>query len=94
MCTTENTIHRQKSVLDLSNDDIATRMTAAGQKVSGDMVQKIFSGNAGVTVDKIGAFLGSLGLRVVSADDVVIPVKEHDALRLFAIKGLDRKPGE
>lgn len=94
MCSTENLIHRQKSVLDLNNDQIAGLMTAAGQKVSGDMVQKIFSGNAGVTVDKIGAFLQSLRLKVVSADDVVIPAAEHDALRLFAIKGLDRKPGE
>ena len=88
MCTIENMIHRQKSQLDLKNEAIAELMQRAGHQVSGSQIQKIFSGESGITVDKIGAFLQALGLRVIGTDDKVMPHAEYQALAVFARKAL------
>ncbi len=91
MCRTVNLIHRKKSESDLNNDGISKAMTARGTAVSGDMVQKYFSGSSGVPVDNLGAFLHALGLKVVDENSPDISPEEYTALKLFAGKHLNEK---
>jgi len=84
MCKTVNLIYKQKSALDLKNKDIANKMQGEGIQVGDDMVGKYFSGASGVPLDNLGAFLRSLGLKVVEADHPDVSIDEYKALKLLA----------
>lgn len=88
MCRTTNLIFSQKGKLDLTNESIAKAMTATGVQVSGEAVQKYFSGSSGVPLDNLGAFLRTLGLKIVFSDNPDITADEYRALKMFAGKYL------
>ena len=88
MCRTTNLVFAQKGKLDLTNETIAKAMTGDGVQVSGEAVQKYFSGSSGVPLDNLGAFLRTLGLKVVMADTPDINPDEFKALKMFAGKYL------
>lgn len=89
MCQTLNFIHLKKSKNDLTNADISKHMTAKGTQVSGDMVQKYFSGGAGVPIENLGPFLSALGLKVVDSKNPDVDAEEFKALKMFAGKYLN-----
>ena len=84
----ENKIYVRKSERDLTNKDIANSMTANGCQISPEQVGHIFSGNSGVTLDKLDALLNSLGLMVVCNNSVCLPKDEHESLAKWAMKYL------
>src|SRR3954466_12973325 len=84
----ENKIYIRKSERDLTNKDIANSMTANGCQISPEQVGHIFSGNSGVTLDKLDALLHSLGLRVECENSVCLPKDEHESLAKWAMKYL------
>lgn len=88
MCRTTNMVFAQKGKLDLTNESIARAMTGDGIQVSGEAVQKYFSGSSGVPLDNLSAFLRTLGLKVVMADMPEVTLQEYQALKLFAAKFL------
>jgi hypothetical protein len=88
MCRTTNLIFSQKGKLDLTNESISKAMTANGVQVSGEAVQKYFSGSSGVPLDNLGAFLRTLGLKIVFSDNPDITADEYRALKMFAGKYL------
>lgn len=66
-----------------------TQSTVAAEAgMSASAVNRVVSGESGVTLDRIGGFLDALGLRIVDAVDVTVPADELAALRLFAAKGI------
>lgn len=84
-----NLLHHKKAVLDLRNDDIARRMSSfLEDKVSEDSVQRYFSSGSGIPIEKLGAFLDALNLKVADKNAITVEPKEYDALKLFAVKGL------
>jgi hypothetical protein len=54
-------------------------------------VSRIASGERGLRISELEAFMKSLGLRVVLCDGemVTMPKAEHEALKTLARKGLD-----
>lgn len=94
MCRTTNIIFSQKTKLDLTNEAIAKAMTGYGVQVSGEAVQKYFSGSSGVPLDNLGAFLRTLGLKIVFSDTPDISPDEHRALKMFAGKYLTVGEGQ
>jgi hypothetical protein len=88
MCRTTNLVFAQKGKLDLTNEYIAKAMTGDGVPVSGEAVQKYFSGSSGVPLDNLGAFLRTLGLKVVAADMPEVSTQEYQALKMLAGKYL------
>lgn len=91
----ETLILRRKSELDLTNGDIATKMTAAiGEKVSSESIGHYFTGTAGIPIEKIGPFLGALGLRVVRDDEVSISREKLKVLSALAIEALHLQDGD
>lgn len=93
MCRTTNLIFSQKGKLDLTNESIARDMQGHGVQVSGEAVQKYFSGGSGVPLDNLGAFLKVLGLKIVLSDNPDISMEEYNALKLFAGKHLTKTGG-
>ena len=88
MCRTTNLIFSQKAKLDLTNESISKAMTANGVQVSGEAVQKYFSGSSGVPLDNLGAFLRTLGLKIVLSETPDISADEYRLLKIFAVKHL------
>lgn len=88
MCRTINLIFAQKVKMDLTNESISKAMTAAGVQVSGEAVQKYFSGSSGVPLDNLGAFLRTLGLKIVLSDTPDITAEEYRLLKIYAVKHL------
>jgi len=84
----ENLIHNRKAERDLTNRDIANAMTAGGCSISPEQVGHIFTGNSGVTLDKLDALLQSLGLMIACGNSVCLPKDEHEAMAKFARKYL------
>lgn len=75
----------------MRNEDIAKSMTSyLGESVSKEAVGHYFTGNSGVPIEKIGALLNALGLKVVSQESHEITAEELSALKLFAQKGLSQ----
>lgn len=94
MCKTTNKIHRAKSSNDLTNQQIADRMGSHLRKtISHDIVQKYFTGNAGVPLENIGALFAALGLKVVELDQEVISLEKLNALKLLAKESLEGSEG-
>lgn len=94
MCMLENQIHRQRAQLDLSNKEIAARMSAyIGESVSPEAVGHYFTKNAGVPLDKIGALMHALELKVVHASDVCVTPDKLNALKTLAVEALTAKCG-
>jgi transcriptional regulator with XRE-family HTH domain len=56
--------------------------------MSRSAINHIVTGETGIRLEILGAFLESLSLRVVDKDDVTIPEKELEALRMFAERGI------
>ena len=88
MCRTTNLILAQKAKLDLTNESIAKDMVKHGVQISGEAVQKYFSGGSGIPLDNLGAFLRTLGIKVVLSDTPDITNAELSALKMFAGKYL------
>jgi hypothetical protein len=84
----ENFIRNRKNDGDLTNKDIANSMCASGCQISPEQVGHIFSGNSGVTLDKLDALLNSLGLMIVCNNSVCLPKDEHESLAKWAMKYL------
>lgn len=84
----ENLIRNRKNERDLTNKDIANSMTANGCQISPEQVGHIFSGNSGVTLDKLETLLSSLGLMIVCNNSVCLPKDEHESLAKWAMKYL------
>jgi hypothetical protein len=84
----ENFIHNRKAERDLTNKDIANAMTAAGEPTSPEQVGHIFTGNSGVTLDKLEAFLKPLGIKLADEDSVCLPKDEHESMAKWAMKYL------
>ena len=90
MCKTYENLLERKSAKDLTNKDIANAMTAIyGDSISADTVQKIFSHQQGVMLDHLAPLIQALGLKMVTADSVVLDPDEYKALKTFAKKGID-----
>ena len=91
MCKLESQILNIKAQSDLTNDQIAQRMGAIYEKpITHDSVAKYFSGQqTGIPLDKIEAFLGAFGLKVVGQSDVCLPQTDYDAMINFADKGME-----
>lgn len=92
----ETLIHRRKSELDLTNSKIAGTMAAlsGGEKISPEAVGHYFTGEAGVPIDRIGPFLGALGLRVVRDDEVSVSREKLKVLSTLAIEALHLQDGD
>lgn len=83
-----------------SDADLLRRIAAVTQaevsRVAGiekTAVHRIFTGDRGVTLAELERFVNALGLALVEADggDVVsVPKSEFEAMRVLALKGLDR----
>jgi hypothetical protein len=91
MYRTINMIHRNKAMLDLTNEAIAKRMSGDGVQVVGDTVQKIFAGHSGIPIDNLESFLRALGLKVVDESEVSMSADKHRALMLLAAEALNRE---
>jgi len=54
-------------------------------------VSRIASGERGLRINELEAFMKSLGLRVIQCDGEIVslPKAEHEALKTLARKGLD-----
>lgn len=91
----ENLILRRKSELDLTNNDIATRMTASiGEKVSPESIGHYFTGTAGIPLEKIGPFLEAIGLKVVRSDETLVSPDKLAALQTLAKEALHIQGGD
>lgn len=89
MCMLENQLHRQRAQLDLTNKDIAQRMSGyLGESVSPEAVGHYFSKNAGVPLDKIGALMHALELKVVHGTDICVTPDKLAALKTLAAEAL------
>jgi hypothetical protein len=89
MCKTANAIHRAKAEQDLTNREIANRMGAAlGKSIDESLVQKYFSGGAGVPMESIGSLLSAMGFKLVKQDEEVIDSDELESIVLWAEKGI------
>lgn len=91
MCKLHNRILNIRAEDDLTNDEIAKRMSAAyGDHITHDSVAKYFSAQAsGIPIDKIESFLAAFGLKVVASDDVCVPEEQYNAMLVFAGKGME-----
>lgn len=91
----ENLIHRRKAERDLSNSAIAGAMsTDLGERVSPESVGHYFTGNAGIPIDKLGAFLSGLGLKVVREEEVLVSSEKLSALLTLAKEALHVQGGD
>ncbi len=91
MCMTENQIHQQRAKRNLRNEDIAALMAAElGENVSPESVGHYFTENSGIKIGKIGAFLRSLGLKVVQEDAICVTPDKLAALKTLAAEALTR----
>lgn len=89
VCKTLNLIHKQKSRLDLTNEAIARAMSGhLGESVSKESVGHYFTHNSGVPLEKLGAFLNSLGLKVVEKNSPDITLAKLRALEVLAREAL------
>jgi hypothetical protein len=89
MCKTANALHRAKAEQDLTNKEIANRMGAAmGKSVDESLVQKYFSGGAGVPLESIGSLLGAMGFKLVKRNEKLIDSDELESLVFWAEKGI------
>ena len=52
------------------------------------LVSRFASGDRGLRINQIGPALESLGLKLVSADEVTLPADELNALQILARKSL------
>jgi len=91
MCKLHSSILSIRAEDNLTNDQISQRMSAIqGEQVSVDTVAKYFAANAaGITIDKVEAFLGAFGFKVVQKDFVCLPQKKYDAMLTFSEDGLE-----
>jgi hypothetical protein len=80
----ENLIHRRKAEKDLSNGAIAKAMAAAGEQTSPEAVGHYFTGTSGIPLEKLGAFLNSLGLKVVREEEIFLSPGKYQALAELA----------
>lgn len=91
MCKIHNRILNIRAEENLSNEEIAKRMTTVyGDQIKHDSVAKYFSAQAsGIPIDKLEAFLAAFGLKVVENNDVCVPEGQYEAMLVFAEKGME-----
>ena len=95
MCNVENLMHRRRAELKLTQDDIAAKMSGyLGEKILGGSVGQYLTGYTGVPIDKIGAFLDALGLKVVNNDAICLSPDIYNGLNAFARKYLEKTEGK
>ena len=86
----ENLIYSQKGRLDLSNADIAKKMSVVlNENLSPERVGHYFSGNSGIPLANIQAFLNAIGLKIVHADEICLTPSVYNALKTFSKQGLE-----
>ena len=91
MCDSASRVLHAKAQLDLSNADIAAAMTRRlGRRVGADTVQKYLTGQAGIPLESLDAFLSALGMKLVSERSAVVSRDKLHALQLLARESLDR----
>ena len=91
MCGLIENLHAVKAREDLTNEDIARRMsTYLGEPVDQNTVGNWFRGTAGVPLEKLGALLHAFGLTAVSRDSVIVEPEKYKALKVFAREALER----
>lgn len=84
--STESKIRAAAAEVDQTQ--IASRMESAdGKRIDRSTVSKYLSG-AGIPLDRLEAFLGALGFKVVAEDEVTIPRDEYRATLALAERGL------
>lgn len=90
MCDVENLIHRRRAELKLTQEDIAEKMTGyLGEPIQGGSVGQYLTGYTGVPLEKIGAFLCALGLKVVNENEICLTPDIYNGLNAFARKYLE-----
>jgi hypothetical protein len=89
MCKTANALHRAKAEQDLTNKEIANRMgNTLGKNIDESLVQKYFSGSAGVPLESIGSLLSAMGFKLVNRNEKLIDSEELESLLFWAEKGI------
>lgn len=91
-CQNIGTLLERKNQLDLNYETIAQRMAAiSGKPISKAAVGHWFSGESGITLENLCAFLQAMELKVVDLNEVCVPKDEHDAMETMAFKYMEMR---